>query len=68
MIFLGINSKLLPMKRLKVILLKNRKLQVLSIFRCQDILKNELHTEIMSPPHSTTSLKITCKIIIFLKI
>ena len=41
------------MKRLKVILLKDRKFQFLSIFRCQDIRKNRLHSEIIPPPHCT---------------
>ena len=37
-------------------LLKDRKLHLISIFRCHDIIKNDLHSEIMSLPHSTTSL------------
>ena len=45
----------------------DRKLQLLSIFRYQDIPKNGLHSEIISLPHSTTSLKVTWKTIIFLK-
>ena len=38
-------SKLLPVRRLKVIILKDRKLQLLSIFRCQDIPKYGLHSK-----------------------
>ena len=60
-------SKFLPVITFKVILLKDRKLQLLSIFRYQDIPKNGLHSEIISLPHSTTSLKVTWKTIIFLK-
>ena len=50
-----------------LIFLKGRKLQLLSIFPCQDIPKNQLHSVIMPPPHPSTSLKVTCKTIIFLK-
>ena len=56
-------SKFLPVKRLMVILWKDRKLQVFTIFRCQDISKNGLHSEIMLTLQSTTSLKATWKII-----
>ena len=41
------------MKKLKVILLKDRKFQLLSNFRCQDIPQNRLHSEIMYPPPTT---------------
>ena len=40
-------SKFLLMKRLKITL-KGRKFQLLRIFRCQDIPKNGLHSEILS--------------------
>ena len=61
-------SKLLLVTRLKVVLLKDRKLQVLSVFCFQDIPKKELHSKIMSPPYSTTSLKVTWSTIIFFQI
>ena len=60
-------GKILRVKRLKVILWKDKKLQVLNIFRCQDIPKNGLHNENMFPPQFTTSLKVTWKTITFLK-
>ena len=41
----------------KVILLKDRKLQLWSIFHCQDILKNRLLSEIMFPSNPVTSWK-----------
>ena len=41
----------------KVILLKDRKLQLWSIFHCQDILKNRPLSEIMFPSNSVTSWK-----------
>ena len=47
-------------------LLKVRKVQLLSILPSQDIQKNWLHSTIMSHPHPTTSLKVTCKTVIFL--
>ena len=59
--------KLFPVKKLKVILWKNRKLQLLSIFRCQDIPKIGLHSTIMFPLQFTTSWKVTWKTIAFLK-
>ena len=65
--YFGCFSKLLPMKRLKVILWKDRKIQLLNIFRCQDIPKNGLHSEIMFPPQFATSVKVTWKTIVFLK-
>ena len=45
-------SKFLPAKRLKVILLKDRKSQILNIFRCQGVPKNGLYTETVSPLQS----------------
>ena len=45
-------SKFLPVKRLKVILLKDRKSQILNIFRCQGVPKNRLYTETVSPLQS----------------
>ena len=45
-------SKFLPVKRLKVILLKDRKSQILNIFRCQGVPKNGLYTETVSPLQS----------------
>ena len=54
-------------KRLKIILWKETKLWLLSIFRCQDVSKNGLHSEIMLPSQLTASLKVAWKTIAFLK-
>ena len=59
-------SKLLPVKKLKVILWKDRKLQLLSIVGCQDISKNGPHSETMFLPQFTASANVTWKTIVFL--
>ena len=47
-VFTGFN-RFLPAKWFKVLILKDRKLHLLSIFRCQKTPKNGLHSEIKSP-------------------
>ena len=54
-------------EKVKVILWKDRELQLLSIFRCQDIPKTGLHSQIMFPHQFTTSVKVTWKTITFIK-
>ena len=60
-------SKLLPVKRVKVKFWKNRKFQLLSIFRCQDIAKNVLHSKIMFLPQLAAGLKVTWETNLFFK-
>ena len=55
------------LKRLKIILWKETKLWLLSIFRCQDVSKNGLHSEMMLPSQLTASLKVAWKTIASLK-